>query len=112
MAPAQAAGGTTVAYTGDSGSTHGGKAIFFGAAAPESFQVCDTKADGMAVRAYFRWNHSLVTIMDDDGSSAFCDNKPGNITRHEVPEGTQVEFKVCRVSAGRDQDCSNEIGRA
>lgn len=117
LAPAEAAGSTKVVYTGDGGSTYGGKAIFTGGTHPEKFQVCDTEADGMAARAYFWWDgenggpDGLITLMDDNGSNPFCVGGE-YVAEYDVHEGASVQITVCRVSAGWDQDCRVDWGHA
>ncbi|MCZ9350995.1 hypothetical protein NGM36_14480 [Streptomyces mutabilis] len=111
-APAQAAGSTTVAYTSEGGSTYGGKAIFWGGYSPEAFQVCDTKSDGMAARAYWSWKGGSVTLTDANGSSAYCDNDARHIAQKNVSEGYSVDIKVCRVKNGVNRDCTYSVGKA
>ncbi|MET9830584.1 hypothetical protein ABZ078_15000 [Streptomyces sp. NPDC006385] len=114
VAPAQAAGSTTVVYTSDGGSTMAGKAIFWGGYDKEAFQVCDTESDGMRVWAHWSWNGGSVTLSDADGSSAFCDDKPAHIARKQVPEGATVEITVCRRDGanGVKKDCGFNYGKA
>ncbi|WP_329111811.1 hypothetical protein [Streptomyces sp. NBC_01353] len=112
--PAQAAGTTKVVYTGDGGSVKGGKAVFAGSTDPERFQVCDTEADGMAARAYFSWSgssHPELTLMDNNGATSFCVGGEF-LAERQIPENTTVQITVCRVSAGWDQDCVVDWGRA
>lgn len=112
MAPAQAAGSTTVVYTAEGGSTYGGKAIFWGGYDQEAFEVCDTKADNMAVWAQWTWPGGSVTLEDANGSTSFCDHDPQHIARKQVPEGASVDIKVCRVANGVKRDCGYGIGKA
>ncbi|WNI31500.1 hypothetical protein [Streptomyces sp. ITFR-6] len=112
MAPAQAAGKTTVTYTSEGGSTYGGKAIFWGGYDQEAFQVCDTKKDGMAAWAHWSWKGGSVTLEDANGSTAFCDNEPQHIARKQVPEGSTVDITVCRVKNSAKRDCTYSFGKA
>ncbi|MBZ6089976.1 hypothetical protein KVH02_16800 [Streptomyces olivaceus] len=112
MAPAHAAGHSTVVYTSEGGSTYGGKALFWGGYDWEAFEVCDTKSDGMAARAYWSWKGGSVTLIDANGSTAFCDKDPQHIARKNVPENAYVDIKVCRVKGGKDRDCTTSVGRA
>jgi hypothetical protein len=114
---AQAAGNTTVVYTADGGSIMGGKAIFFGKASPERLQACDTETDGHSVIAIVTWNDHGPRgreIVDSDGSSDFCDNKPGNITEVNVPEGSGVQVTACLYESGSKQKwaCDTKAGAA
>lgn len=114
---AQAAGNTTVVYTDDGGSIMGGKAILFGKASPERLQACDTETDGHSVIALVSWNDNGprgAEIVDSDGSSDFCDNKPGNIKQVNIPEGTAVLVTACLYESGSKQrwDCDSKTGAA
>ncbi|MDX3579932.1 hypothetical protein [Streptomyces sp. FL07-04A] len=114
---AHAAGNTTVVYTADGGSIMGGKAILFGKASPERLQACDTETDGHSVIAIVTWNDRGPRgreIVDSDGSSDFCDNKPGNITAVDIPEGTSVQVTACLYESGTKKKwaCNHETGEA
>lgn len=112
LAPAQAAGESKVVYTTDTGVV-GGKALFTGGTNPEKFQVCDTDADGMAVRAMFWWDgenggpDGYIRLTDDNGATAFCVGGEF-VTNFDVHEGAHVQITVCRVSADREQDCRED----
>ena len=112
--PAQAAGHTTVVYSNDGGSTFGAKSIFYGNQDPERFQTCDTKSDGYRSWSKLTWPGGSVTIEDSDGSSAFCDDKPGNIVSKNVPEGATVEITTCLKDGANDTpfDCGFGYGDA
>ncbi|MFF0159135.1 hypothetical protein ACFYRY_16615 [Streptomyces sp. NPDC005263] len=114
---AQADGNTTVVYTADGGSIMGGKAILFGLASPERLQACDTETDGHSVIAIVTWNDNGprgAEIVDSDGSSDFCDNKPGNIKEVNIPEGKAVQVTACLYeSASKKQwACDHKTGKA
>ncbi|MFI9819731.1 hypothetical protein ACIHFC_04525 [Streptomyces sp. NPDC052013] len=114
---AQAAGNTTVVYTADGGSIMGGKAILFGKASPERLQACDTETDGHSVIAIATWNDNGprgTEIVDSDGSSDFCDNKPGNITAVNIPEGKAVQVTACLYESGSKKTwaCDRKTGQA
>lgn len=113
-APAQAAGHTTVVYTGDGGAIYGGKAIFWGGLNPEQFQVCDTQVDDMRVWARWSWDGGSVTLSDADGASDFCQNDTPHVARKQVPEGATVEIEVCRRNGadGPKRDCGFNYGEA
>ncbi|MFC9507497.1 hypothetical protein [Streptomyces sp. NPDC057002] len=114
---AQAAGNTTLVYTADGGSIMGGKAILFGKASPERLQACDTETDGHSVYALVTWNDNGphgAEIVDSDGSSDFCDNKPGNIKAVNIPEGTGVRVTACLYESASKQKwaCNTKTGEA
>ncbi|CAM5524907.1 hypothetical protein SVIOM74S_00970 [Streptomyces violarus] len=114
---AQAAGNTTLVYTADGGSIMGGKAILFGNSSPERLQACDTETDGHSVIALVTWNdygpHG-AEIVDSDGSSDFCDNKPGNIKVVQIPEGAGYVVTACLYESGSKKKwaCDSKSGSA
>ncbi|MFF7313726.1 hypothetical protein [Streptomyces sp. NPDC008137] len=114
---AQAAGNTTLVYTADGGSIMGGKAILFGNSSPERLQACDTETDGHSVIALVTWNdHGPrgAEIVDSDGSSDFCDNKPGNIKIVQIPEGAGYMVTACLYESGSKKKwaCDSKSGAA
>ncbi|MFI6377333.1 hypothetical protein [Streptomyces sp. NPDC050546] len=114
---AQAAGNTTLVYTADGGSIMGGKAILFGNSSPERLQACDTETDGHSVIATVTWNNHGphgAEIVDSDGSSDFCDNKPGNIKIVQIPEGAGYVVTACLYESGSKKKwaCASKSGAA
>lgn len=114
---AQAAGNNTVAYTADGGSIIGGKAILYGTSSPERLKACDTETDGHSVIAIVTWNDNGphgAEIVDSDGSSDFCDNKPGNVKVVQIPEGTGYVVTACLYESGskKKSACDSESGSA
>jgi hypothetical protein len=114
---AQAAGTNTVAYTADGGRFIGGKGILYGTSTPERLKACDTETDGHSVIAIVTWNdhgpHG-AEIVDSDGSSDWCDNKPGNVKVVQIREGTGYVVTACLYESRSKKKwaCGSESGSA